>query len=117
MATIASADLLLQMNAVDPTLTTALGLLNLTSGQSYNGFGKINFHTGLAGDPYFWTLRFPPKSLIVTRLSDTEWTIEWAPIEPGVVATLQCTTIKRPTVITDDSEWVMPFKITVTQVP
>jgi hypothetical protein len=111
---VASRHLSLQMN--DGTSTTALGLLQLAIGSAYSGFGKINFYSGVTGDPYFWTLRFPPNSLTVTRLSATQWTIEWTPGNNSTYATLQCTTNKRPTVIADDSEWQMPFKIVVNQV-
>jgi hypothetical protein len=113
--TVASTNVVLQMN--DGTSTTALGLLKLVVGRSYEGFGKINFYSGTSGDPYFWTLRFPPKSLTVTRVLAAEWTIEWAPTTSPTYAMLQCTTAtKGRTVIADDSEWVMPFKITVTAV-
>jgi hypothetical protein len=113
LSTLASATVVLQMN--DGTSTTALGLQKLVVGRSYEGFGKINFYSGVAGDPYFWTLRFPPKSLKVTSVLAAQWTIEWAPTTNPTYATLQCTTAKKgPTVIADDSLWVMPFMITVT---
>jgi hypothetical protein len=113
-ATLESTNVTLQMN--DGTSTTAVGLTNLAVGRAYFGFGKINFDSGVPGDPYFWTLRFPAQSLKVTRVSTTQWTIEWAPATSSISATLQCTTNKKPTVIADDSEWVMPFMITVNQV-
>jgi hypothetical protein len=113
LSMVASTNVVLQMN--DGTSTKALGLQNLEVGRSYEGFGKINFYSGTSGDPYFWTLRFPPKSLKVTRVLAAEWTIEWAPTTNPTYAMLQCTTAtKGRTVISDDSEWVVPFKITVT---
>jgi hypothetical protein len=113
-----AAQVILGLNAVN-SAGAVVGLQSLTSvGASAPGTGTINFYSGTTGDPYFWTLRFN-KNVRVTRTgvkatqgADT-WTIEWNQ-QPGGYATLQCTTIKRPTVIADDSTWVMPFKITVT---
>jgi hypothetical protein len=115
-ADVAAAQVTLGLNAID-SKGAVVGLQSLSSvGASARGTGTINFYSGISGDPYFWTLRFN-KDVKVTRTGaapDT-WTIEWDQLQ-GVYATLQCTTIKKPTVIADDSTWMMPFKITVTEV-
>jgi hypothetical protein len=116
-ADVAAAEVTLGLNALD-SKGAVVGLQSLTSaGASARGSGTINFYSGISGDPYFWTLRFN-KQVLVTRtvVSPATWTIEWDQLAgpPLVYATLQCTTIKKPTVIADDSTWVMPFKITVT---
>ena len=102
----------MRVNVEGPNGTT-LGLNNLDAGQSYPGFGIMNYRDPAHANVW-WTVRWGSGALLVTRTVTITGANSWdiRSSSPGHPALLQCTRQKGKNTGGDEGLYHLPFALT-----